>query len=213
MRAASAGMPTVVAGAGPRSARRDRTHPRAFRDLLARSLTLGMVLAVAGCTRAQWQNFPSPDDVIAAVPWFATMHRGLAIQPYQMPRPPVPGTVPVGGTQVVPDVLPANYPVLNAMKNPVQRTAESINRGKELFTVYCEPCHGVAGHGDGPIVPKFIKPPDLTAAQARDYPDGYLYAMIANGRALMPPYGDKVRGDDRWNVVNYVRAVIQAEQP
>ncbi len=177
-----------------------------------RWLSLGLVLVAAGCTRAQWQNFPSPDDVIAAVPWFAVMHRGLAIQPYQMPRLPVEGTVPVGGTQVVPQVLPANYAALDAMKNPVQRTAESINRGKEMFTVYCEPCHGATGHSDGPIVAKFIRPPDLTAAQARGYSDGYLYAMIANGRGLMPPYGDKVRGNDRWDLVNYLRAVIQAGQ-
>ena len=180
-------------------------------DLLVPLFSLGLVLLAGACTRAQWQNSPSPDDIVAAVPWFATMHRGLAIQPYQMPRPPVPGTVPVGGTQVVPDMLPPNIPALNALKNPVQRTAESINRGKELFTVYCQPCHGATGHGDGTIVPKFIKPPDLTAAQARGYSDGYIYAMIANGRALMPPYGDKVRGDDRWDLVNYLRAVIQAE--
>jgi mono/diheme cytochrome c family protein len=174
---------------------------------------LSLALFVAGCTRAQWQNFPSPDDVIAAVPWFAVMHRGIAIRPYQMPRPPVPGTVPVGGTMVVPDVVPANYAVINAIQNPVQRTAESINRGKELFTTYCEPCHGAAGHSDGPIVAKFIKPPDLTADQAKGYTDGYIYAMISSGRGLMPPYGDKVRGDDRWHLVNYVRAVIQAGSP
>jgi mono/diheme cytochrome c family protein len=141
------------------------------------------------------------------------MHRGIAIQPYQMPRAPVPGTVPVGGTQVTPDVIRANFPVINALVNPVQRTAESINRGKELFTTYCRPCHGDTGHGDGPIVAKFIRPPDLTAAQAKAYTDGYLYALVSSGRSLMPPYGDKVRGDDRWHLVNYLRAVIQAGQP
>jgi mono/diheme cytochrome c family protein len=171
------------------------------------------VLGVSACTRDQWQRFPSPDDAVAAVPWFATMHYGLAIQPYQMPRSPVPGTVPVGGTLVADEVIPANYAKVNRLVNPVQHTAASIDRGKELFTTYCVPCHGVAGHGDGPIIAKFIRPPDLTAAQARGYTDGYLYSLIASGRGLMPPYGDKVRGDDRWNVVNYLRAVIQAGPP
>lgn len=181
--------------------------------LLARLVALGAILGMSGCTRDQWQRFPSPDDAIAAVPWFAVMHRGIAIQPYQMPRAPVPGTVPVGGTQVADSVIPANYAKINRLVNPVRLTASSIDRGKELFTIYCVPCHGVAGRGDGPITPKFIRPPDLTAAQARGYTDGYLYSLIASGRGLMPPYGDKVRGDDRWNVVNYLRAVIQAEQP
>ncbi len=175
---------------------------------------MALALLATGCTRDQWQRFPSPDDVIAAVPWFAVMHRGIAIQPYEMPRAPVPGTVPVGGTQVADSVIPANYAKINRLVNPVQRTSSSIDRGKELFTTYCVPCHGGAGRGDGPIVAKFIRPPDLTAAQARGYTDGYIYSLLSSGRGLMPPYGDKVHGDDRWNVVNYIRAVIQAgEQP
>jgi mono/diheme cytochrome c family protein len=183
------------------------------RHARARLVAIGMILSLTACTRDQWQRFPSPDDAVAAVPWFATMHYGIAIQPYQMPRAPVPGTVPVGGTQVADEVIPANYPKINRLVNPAPRTAASIDRGKELFTTYCVPCHGVAGHSDGPIIAKFIRPPDLTAAQARGYTDGYLYSLIASGRGLMPPYGDKVRGDDRWNVVNYLRAVIQAGQP
>lgn len=183
------------------------------RRLLARSVALVVVLGLTGCTRDQWQRFPGPDDAVAAIPWFAVMHRGIAIQPYEMPRAPVPGTVPVGGTEVVPEVIPANFPVINRLVNPVQRTSESINRGKELYTIYCRPCHGDAGHSDGPIVAKFIRPPDLTGAPARGYTDGYLYALLSSGRGLMPPYGDKVRGADRWNVVNYLRAVIQAGQP
>jgi mono/diheme cytochrome c family protein len=168
---------------------------------------LALVLPVVACTREQWHRFPSPDDLIAAVPWFAVMHRGIAVQPYAMPRPPVPGTVPVGGTQVADSVIPSHLAAINRLVNPVQRTAESMNRGKELFTTYCQPCHGEGGHGDGPIVPKFMKPPDLTAAQAKGYTDGYIYSILSSGRGLMPPYGEKVRGADRWNLVNYVRVL------
>jgi len=180
------------------------------RDPLTRLVAVVAILGSSACTRDQWQRFPSPDDAVAAVPWFATMHYGLAIQPYQMPRAPVPGTVPVGGTQVADSVIPANYAKINKLVNPVPQTSASIDRGKELFATYCVPCHGAAGHSDGPIVAKFIRPPDLTAAQAKGYTDGYIYSLLSSGRGLMPPYGDKVRGDDRWNVVNYIRAVIQA---
>ena len=50
-----------------------------------RALLILAVFATAACTRDQWQRFPSPDDVVAKVPWFSTMHRGLAIQPYAIP--------------------------------------------------------------------------------------------------------------------------------
>ncbi|MBI2537768.1 MAG: cytochrome c [Gemmatimonadetes bacterium] len=213
MRAASAGpCPATIADSGGRG-RRGRRHYSARRDSLARYALLVLLLCLTGCTRDQWQRFPSPDDLIAAVPWFAVMHRGIAIQPYQMPRPPVPGTVPVTGTEVADTVIPAYYPRINRLVNPVQRTSESLDRGRELYRVYCVPCHGDAGHGDGPITPKFIRPPDLALAPARAYTDGYLYALVASGRGLMPPYGDKVRGPDRWHVVNYLRGVIQAGAP
>lgn len=171
-----------------------------------------LVLFAGGCTREQWHRFPSPDDAVAAIPWFAVMHRGIAVQPYAMPRPPVPGTVPINGTEVTFQVTPANLPAINRITNPAQRTSESIDRGKELFTTYCQPCHGPGGHGDGPIIAKFIRPPDLTAAQAKVYTDGYIYVLLSSGRGLMPPYGDKVRGINRWNLVNYVRVLQGAPQ-
>jgi mono/diheme cytochrome c family protein len=55
------------------------------------------------------------------------------------------------------------------------------------------------------VVPKFVPPPDLTADATKARTDGYIYAMIKQGRGIMPRYGDKILGADRWNVVNYVR--------
>ena len=87
------------------------------------------------------------------------------------------------------------------------RTAESLDRGQELFGIYCYPCHGKTGQGDGPAAEKFIQPPSLTAEQAKRYSDGYLYTMVRYGRGIMPMYGDKVRGHDRWHIVNYIRSL------
>jgi mono/diheme cytochrome c family protein len=164
-------------------------------------------LVATACTRDQWQRFPSPDDVMAKIPWFVTMHRGLAVQPYALPpRDPVPGTVPITGAD--PELRvdkDQDLRALNQLQNPAPRTSESLNRGQDLFNVYCYPCHGAAGKGDGPVAAKFIQPPDLTAEQARKYSDGYVFALIRYGRGIMPPYGDKVRGMDRWHLVNYLR--------
>jgi hypothetical protein len=167
---------------------------------------------MAGCSRDAWQRSPGPDDAVALVPWFATMHKGLAPEPYEHSLAPVPGTVPITGVERELHVdNDEHLPLLNRMRNPVPRTAESLDRGKEVFGIYCYPCHGPTGQGDGPVAEKFIKPPSLTEKQARDYSDGYLFAIIRYGRGLMPVYGDKVRGADRWHLVNYLRS-LQAAQ-
>lgn len=174
-----------------------------------------LALVLAGCSRESWYRAPSPDDLIALVPWFATMHRGIAIQAYQMPREPVPGTVPIEGVELPTppnDPSPANLARINALRNPADRTSESIERGKDRFNIYCLPCHGSAADGNGPVpVGTKIRGwvPSLLTPKAMAYSDGYIYSMIRHGRGLMPAYGDKVRGIDRWDVVNYVRVLQQ----
>lgn len=175
---------------------------------MRRRLTLALVLLGAvGCTREQWHRFPSPDDVIAAVPWFAVMHRGIAIEPYKVPRQPVPGTVPVTGVEVMPQPFPQNRPVLDRIANPMQRTAPSLERGRDRYEIYCGVCHGDAGGGDGPVAAAMggvVR--DLTEPRMRALSDGWIYAVSTHGfGALMPEYGSKLSRDDRWHIVNYVR--------
>ena len=174
-------------------------------------VVLAAVLAAGACSAEHWpeplRRVPGPDDAVALVPWFSTMHRGLAVQPYKwpVPRPPVPGTVPVQGGEPLLPVIPANYRAIDALVNPVARTAESLDAGKVQYDVYCLPCHGAAGRGDGPVNEKLMVAPSLLTDQARRYTDGYLYTVVRHGRGLMPAYGDRLTPADRWRVVNYVR--------
>jgi mono/diheme cytochrome c family protein len=179
---------------------------------LKRELTV-LVLALGGaaCSAEHWpeglRRVPGPDEAVALVPWFSTMHRGLAVGPYKWPepRPPVPGTIPVQGNEPPLLVIPANYAAINGMVNPVPRTATSFDLGKAQYDVFCLPCHGAEGRGDGPVNEKLFITPSLLTEQARGYTDGYLYAVVRHGRTLMPAYGDRILGDDRWHVVNYLR--------
>ena len=151
-----------------------------------------------------------PEDVVHRIGWFATMVAQRSIKPYAMPRNPVEGTVPVTGPAPVLDVEMADR-----VANPRTRTSASINRGKFVYETYCLLCHGAGGHGDGPISAEaggpFAGVRSLVTDTLGRRSDGYLYGVIVNaqttGRALMPRYGDKIRGTDRWDLVNYVRTL------
>lgn len=95
-------------------------------------------------------------------------------------------------------------------KNPVPATAESVKAGGALFTIYCVPCHGPAGKGDGLVTPKFVPPPDLTNADLqKGRTDGYWQSYLGVGGAIMPSYGEALSPEERWHVVNYVRSLAQ----
>jgi mono/diheme cytochrome c family protein len=154
---------------------------------------LALALAAGACTTL--------DKAVGAVPWFTTMRDQPAIRPFEMPRTPPVGSVPTTGREDSLDLLLD----LRDLVNPVPVSWESQRRGRQVFEQYCIVCHGPAGKGDGTVVPKFVPPPDLTLETSQQRADGYIYAMIRQGRGIMPRYGDKVRGTDRWAVVNYVR--------
>ncbi len=154
-----------------------------------------------------------PDRGVHHIGWFSTMRTPRSVRPYTMPLMPAPGSVPITGSD--PDSLPAAE--AERLSNPRTRTAESLNRGQWVYETYCLVCHGAAGRGDGPIsalngrtppgpfpgIASFLTPTALGRS------DGYIYGVVtyaqAMGRGLMPRYGDKVRGTDRWDVINYVR--------
>jgi mono/diheme cytochrome c family protein len=96
------------------------------------------------------------------------------------------------------------------VKNPMAATAESIAAGKQVYTRYCRTCHGVngtGGSGSDIVAPA----PDLTDAEWKHgSTDGEIFAVIKNGvppDLNMEPWGDRIKDDDIWNVVNYVRSL------
>jgi mono/diheme cytochrome c family protein len=173
-----------------------------------RLLAVSVILALA-C---------NPDDVVHRVKVFDTMRHSRAPRPYAEPRMPVEGTVPVTGREV----MTVDPETVNRLANPRTRTAESFNNGQRVYETFCAVCHGATGAGDGPISATngqnppgpFPGIPALTDQFRRGLSDGWIYGVVVNaqdmGKGLMPRYGDKIRGNDRWDVVNYVRQ-LQAE--
>jgi len=143
----------------------------------AAAAALVLALGAAGCTTL--------DNAIAKVPWFTTMQQQVVVRPFEAgaldsgaQRMPPPGAVPVTGEEDSLDILTD----LKGLRNPVAPSGASLERGQLLYDSYCIVCHGPAGHSDGTVVPKFVPPPDITQPTTQQRSDGYIYAMIKQGR-------------------------------
>ena len=93
------------------------------------------------------------------------------------------------------------------IQNPVAADARSLHNGRMYFQINCAVCHGEGGKGDGPILKaKAIFPPPVVGASAEGKSDGFIWAIIRNGRGAMPSY-NRIEEMDRWDVVNYIRGL------
>lgn len=90
--------------------------------------------------------------------------------------------------------------------------AKLLERGRERFTLYCSPCHGALGDGNG-ITKQYGMgaTPSYHDDRLRKIADGEIYNTITNGKNTMLPYADKILPEDRWAVVAYVRALQRAQ--
>jgi len=130
-------------------------------------------------------------------------------------RPPVPGTVAFGSFVADEEVATGRREGMWVTTVPVPLTAELLRRGEERYNIYCSPCHGLAGYGDGLISVRaealqegtWTPPTSLHSELVRSRPDGHLFNTITNGIRNMPAYGPQMDGADRWAVVAYVRAL------
>lgn len=91
---------------------------------------------------------------------------------------------------------------------PVPVTKELLTRGKERFGIYCTPCHGHTGKGDGIIVKRGLKAPSSFHEQRlRDMPVSYFFDVITNGYGIMYSYASRVPTADRWAISAYIRTL------
>ena len=90
----------------------------------------------------------------------------------------------------------------------VKLTPELLARGQQQFQIYCTPCHGRTGRGDGMIVQRgFKRPSSYHVYRLRQMPVGYFYDVITNGFGAMADYSAQVPPLDRWAIAAYVRTL------
>jgi mono/diheme cytochrome c family protein len=133
----------------------------------------------------------------------------------QSARIPVIGTVPRGELTLGPQELLYTGKVNGAAAEvfPFPVTREVLDRGRDRFNIYCSPCHGMSGDGDGMIVQRGLRrPPSLHIDRLRAAPAGHFFDVITNGFGVMYAYGERVAPRDRWSIVSYIRALQLSRQ-
>ena len=125
----------------------------------------------------------------------------------QSPQAPEPGSATPAAT--APDAkipLEAVHQV-----NPVKTSAESLARAKKIYGYECALCHGEDGAGTGDLAKtmkaKMVDLRDPAALKGRT--DGEIYYIINHGMGEMEGEGPRVKPEDTWNLVNYVRSLAK----
>lgn len=185
----------------------------------ARSIAPVLLLAlVAGC-----QGMTSEDPPIVPIrnmheqPRYDAQERSPYFEDHRAMRPPVPHTI--AREMVVDEAIDTGVDidgdfVLTIPEAVVARSGglDSLTRrGQDRYGIYCVPCHGGLGDGNG-MVPEVsgvgtIRPPTFHDDRLRTAPDGQIYATIRNGIRNMPAYQHNIPVQDRWAIVAYVRAL------
>ncbi|MFW6067129.1 MAG: c-type cytochrome [Myxococcota bacterium] len=188
-------------------------------------LTTLAVLAVSATAGCRGQTSEEPPVVVIRnmydQPRYDSQERGPFFADNRVERPAVPGTVAredqaslevltgreddgSGWVATVPAEVADTHGGMEAL----------VTRGQDRYGIYCTPCHGMSGDGEGMIARRAqqlgaaaLKPPTFHDARLRSMPDGQLFATISNGIRNMPPYRHSVPVEDRWAIVSYVRAL------
>lgn len=178
-----------------------RNHPR-MRRWIGLAVLAAMALLLAACDKTGDMRQQPRLNPLSESSLFPNNQSAQAFQP---------GTVPSYGSQSPND---PSLTGLGADGNPVKDIPVPVDQklvslGKERFDIYCSICHGPNGQADGRVVAVFgfPKPPLLTGDTARALTNGQIFGIIENGRGKMFSYGYRVKPDERWAIIAYIRAL------
>lgn len=154
-----------------------------------------------------------------SVTWWPQMKFQKAVQPFE--ETGHPGADASGGFMPPEGAVPVGAPLdlrvlsvaeTEAVENPRPATLASLENGKAQYEIFCQPCHGPGGGGDGPIGgPPFgtgpligVLPIGGQFSAAKGLTDGHIFTTMTLGRGRMPSYR-RIPAADRWDILNYVR--------
>ena len=185
-------------------------HRRLFRLTAA---LLFIALMVNGCDRGPndtgWDFFP---DMFYS-PAYTTWSGNPVLDNEMTMQPPVEGTIPRNMVpfqyeRTLEDQQRAGIELVNLL----EYTAENIERGQKVYSVYCMNCHGEKGDGLGHLFTsgRYLVPPaSLIDERAQSLPDGSIYHTISLGIGVMSEHASLVLPEERWKSIIYIRKELQ----
>ncbi len=159
--------------------------------MFRRGALLAAALA-AGCSGDAWPDMSVQPTSRSRIP----------------PRPEPERSIPLGA-----EIRYAGRDDTASLSNPVPAIAASLAHGRAIFVDRCAPCHGLDGHGGGPVGRLFPRPADLAYEKVRARSDGFVWGTITYGGEAMPSAREGLGVRDRWDVVNWVRALQAGALP
>ncbi len=123
-------------------------------------------------------------------------------------RPRIPGTVARGELPLEGFLVTGKIGTADGDGYPFPITAAVMDRGQERFNIYCSPCHGRGGDGNGMIPSRGLRrPPSYHTDALRNAKTGHFFDVMTNGFGAMPTYAVQVPVNDRWAIIAYIRAL------
>jgi mono/diheme cytochrome c family protein len=174
------------------------TFPRSgFRAVAISGLLIGLALVTVSC-RLDMREQPRLDPLEQSS-FFADKLSA---------RPRVADTVARGQLHLDEQLYTGRINDELATTFPFTITQATIERGQERFDIFCAPCHGLLGDGQGIITEYGMRvPPSFHDPALRDEPAGYYFEVMTDGTRVMPSYGERIVPQDRWAIVAYIRAL------
>jgi mono/diheme cytochrome c family protein len=126
----------------------------------------------------------------------------------RLARPLVPGTVARG--QLKADAAFYTGKVGDALVEslPVPLSKDLLERGRDRYQIFCTPCHGRVGTGEGAVTKRGLRPPpSYHIPRLREAPLGHFFDVMTNGFGVMPDYAGQVPAADRWAIAAYIRTL------
>jgi hypothetical protein len=158
-------------------------------------LLAGMAL-LAGCT-LDMRDQPRYDPLEAS-PFFAD---------HAWARPRVANTVARDYLNLDPHLYTGRVDGRLTESFPFTVTVEVMARGQERYDIFCTPCHGLLGDGQGVTAAYGMDAPSLQTQAMRDESAGFYFETITDGTRVMPSYATRITPEDRWAIVAYIRAL------
>ena len=139
--------------------------------------------------------------------------QSMTKQPHYGPNSPAPVFANGSAAQTPPDGAVAQDAEAYAQASAAPPAVDLalVRRGRDRFDIFCAPCHGFEGDGNGAIVRRgFPRPPSYYGAALMRAPGRLFFDTITNGFGVMYAYGSRVSPHDRWAITAYIRALQQS---